>query len=53
MNDAIRERQAGEALIIKKPHYMVVMRSVFGAQGRWFAEDPALPGLESRGLTAH
>lgn len=27
---------------------MVVMRSVFGAQGWWFADDPVLPGLKSK-----
>lgn len=50
MDDVIRGRLKG-ALIIKKAHYMVVMRSAFWAQGWWFAEDPVLSGLESRGLT--
>lgn len=50
MDDVIREGRLKEALIIKKTHYMVVMRSAFWAQGWWRAEDPVLPGLGSGGL---
>lgn len=39
-----------EVLIIKKSHYMLVMRSALWAHGWWLAEDPVLPGLQSRGL---
>lgn len=50
MDDVIREGSLKEVRIIKKSHYMVVMRSAFWAQGWWLAEDPVLSGLESRGL---
>lgn len=49
MDDVIRGRLKG-ALMIKKAHYMAVMRSAFWAQGWWFVEDPVLSGLEFRGL---
>lgn len=50
MDDVIRGGRLKEALIIKKTHYMVVMRSAFWAQGWWLAEDPVLSGLGSGGL---
>lgn len=50
MDDVIREGRLKEALIIKKTHYMVVMRSAFWARGWWLAEDPVLSGLGSGGL---
>lgn len=50
IDDVIREGSLKEVLIIKKSHYMVVMRSAFWAQGWWLAEDPVLSGLESRGF---
>lgn len=50
MDDVIREGRLKEALIIKKTHYMVVMRSAFWAQGWWLVEDPVLSGLGSGGL---